>query len=39
MRRQTSKDDRSVQFQTNLTADCDVQWLTINPPPAVEKKP
>jgi hypothetical protein len=39
MRRQTGKDDKGVQFQTNLTADCDVQWLTINPPVASEKKP
>jgi hypothetical protein len=39
MRRQSSKDsDKALQFQLNLTAECDVRWLTINPPPSTEKK-
>jgi hypothetical protein len=40
MRRQSGKDEKGPQFQTNLTAECDVRWLTINPPVATpEKKP
>jgi len=39
MRRQSAKDDKSIHFQTNLTAECDVRWITINPPAATEKKP
>jgi hypothetical protein len=39
MRRQASKDiDKTAQFQPNLSADCDVRWLTINPAPTAEKK-
>jgi len=38
IRRQNAKDDTGVQFQTNLTAECDVRWITINPPAATEKK-
>lgn len=38
IRRQNAKDDKAVQFQTNLTAECDVRWITINPPAATEKK-
>ena len=38
IRRPNPKDDKGVQFQTNLTAECDVRWITINPPAATEKK-
>ena len=38
IRRQNPKDDKGVQFQTNLTAECDVRWITINPPATTEKK-
>jgi len=38
IRRQSTKDDKGVQFQTNLTAECDVRWITINPPAATEAK-
>ena len=40
MRRQAGKQEKGVQFQTNLTAECDVRWLTVNPPAqTAEKKP
>jgi hypothetical protein len=38
IRRQSAKDDKGIQFQTNLTAECDVRWITINPPAATERK-
>jgi hypothetical protein len=39
IRRQGSKEiPRTPQLQANLAAECDVRWLTINPPPAEAKK-
>jgi hypothetical protein len=40
MRRPSNKDEKGPQFQANLNAECEVRWLTINPPVATpEKKP
>ena len=39
IRRLGSNDaDRSAQFQANLSADCDMRWLTITPAPTAENK-
>ena len=38
VRRPNSKEDKGLHFQTNLTAECEVRWLTINPPIAAPEK-
>ena len=39
MRRLRAGDaDKSVQYQPNLAAECDVRWLTVKPAPPAEKK-
>jgi len=30
--------DKSVQYQPNLSAECDVRWVTVKPAPPAEKK-
>jgi hypothetical protein len=38
LRRARAEADRSLSVQPNLTAECDVRWLTVKPQAPVEKK-
>jgi hypothetical protein len=37
LRRLKTESERTLQFQPNLSAECDLRWITIKPPPAERK--